>query len=1340
MRLGGFASGGTGRYTQWRMPGQPETIPLSAAPFLLGDWLVEPSLNRLSRGEETVQLELRAMDVLLCLRAAGGEVVSKRTLIDTVWQTEFVAENTLTRRIADLRQVLGDDARAPRYIETIPRRGYRVVAPIADAEDAVRVTPFPISDPKEDVGPYPGLAPFAESDAEFFFGREHETTALWRKIANRRLLAVAGPSGMGKSSFVRAGVMATAPDGWTTVVFHPGEAPFASLARALAPAFFDDLEAIRQLMGTHDMDAALALVSRWRERTRQALLVVDQFEELFTLNLGAVQTEFADFLLRAATAADVHVALVLRDDFLHECQNQPALRAVLKDLTMLGPLDDAGLLRAIVKPARKFGFRFSDEILAEEMLAEVAGERGALPMLAFAVRQLWERRDRNRSLLTREVYEEMGGVGGALVRHAEATLEAIGPGNRPLVREIFRNLVTAQGTRAVRDAEELLSVFDPDQRANAQSVLRALIEARLLTTYGSGVDDGAEMESCRRVEIVHESLLSSWPRLVRWQTQDADAAQFRDQLRQAARLWHDRGRPRDLVWSGASHRELAVWLENYPGGLSAAEQAFVDAADEQAGRRRRRRWRMAAGAFLALTAVAMSLAWLWRDSVQQARRAEALLLRARSQERLSTDTPLALAFATASLERDDDPAVRALALESLWRGPMPLSLVIDPTGKSIAADVDLSPDRRWLSLGFYDGSIRLWDSSGREVAFRETVDSPPGEPHPTAVRFSPDSAVLATATMPEAVMKFWSVPGLEALSVQPLERPLDIGKDLKPVTTSTWRRLFGLEKSTDPAGVEWSADEDSIKLLQKWAGTLDVAADIDHGRKWMIYGASRQLWALDLTAADETTPQVVGRTDRDLAQLVFHPKGDRFATLDSGGEIQLWAVEGSAAIPLRSWSAGSARATWDLRFSPSGRFLAAAFNSGPALQVWDLEGPPDAAPISLPEMYAPVFGLVFDREERWIATSGGLYSSIWPLTRDRRPYLLPGHAAGVTAVTFAPDGSWLASASGDGTIRWWPMSPGVGDGQRVLFDWGHPLEAQFLVLESDPKGRFVVASADRGQIKVLFLDGSPPRSLEGFSGPATNLAVGPEGRFVAAGGGTQSPPDALVRVWDLESNAVTVLDLGDGHNISGVAFTQEGDLLISSGGKLRRWNTATLEYSVIGDSGSFVLSADRRHVLRGSSIWDDDVHTRTFSILDLVDGTSRQLPGFLIHSGGMALDASGSVVAMRGTSGPIQVGSSGGGEPHLLLGHPSASFVMSIAMSPDGRWIAAGSGNENVIRLWPVPDVSKTPLHVLSHDEFLARLKTQTNHRIVPVDRARSGYRQIHDPFPGWEDLPELPW
>jgi hypothetical protein len=271
------------------------------------------------------------------------------------------------------------------------------------------------------------------------------------------------------------------------------------------------------------------------------------------------------------------------------------------------------------------------------MVAEVQKERGALPLLAFAASRLWEKRDREKGLLTREAYREIGGVAGALAQHAEATLEQIGAQRTPIVRELFRNLVTVVGTRAVREREELLSVFGPaagadagagptlagagapsarkgapagsgdrssrltttmpasavqrasveaaqeaagpsgsskpgagaalredggrsevrpGTRAQAEDVLNALIGARLLTSYERADEAG---ESRQQVEIIHESLLSAWPRLVRWQTQDADGAQLRDQLRQAAQLWHDRGQTDDLVWSGTAFQDFALW-------------------------------------------------------------------------------------------------------------------------------------------------------------------------------------------------------------------------------------------------------------------------------------------------------------------------------------------------------------------------------------------------------------------------------------------------------------------------------------------------------------------------------------------------------------------------------------------------------------------------------------------------------------------------------------------------------------------------------------------------------------------------------------------------------------
>ena len=191
-------------------------------------------------------------------------------------------------------------------------------------------------------------------------------------------------------------------------------------------------------------------LTHWRQRSDEALVVVDQLEELFTLNPPEIRKRFVDLLVRLAAVARVHVVLVLRDDFLHECHAHPPLEPILRDLTLLGPPAAGDLRRALVEPARRRGFRFDDDELADEMVASVATERGALPLLAFAARRLWELRDHERRLVTREAYEEIGGVAGALAQHAEATLEAIGHERLPIVRELFRNLVTAQQTRATR--------------------------------------------------------------------------------------------------------------------------------------------------------------------------------------------------------------------------------------------------------------------------------------------------------------------------------------------------------------------------------------------------------------------------------------------------------------------------------------------------------------------------------------------------------------------------------------------------------------------------------------------------------------------------------------------------------------------------------------------------------------------------------------------------------------------------------------------------------------------------------------------------------------------------
>ena len=221
--------------------------------FKVGPWLVEPALNRVSRDGITNQLEIKVMDVLMCLAARAGEVVARHDIMDAVWETEIITDNTLTHAINQLRTSLGDDVKNPTFIETIHRRGYRLIAGVQFQEQSsADIARFPVPDgaaiPESETNPYPGLAAFTEEDSEFFFGREAEIAQMWRRLTSRRLLAVIGPSGVGKSSFLRAGVIPATPGSWGVMVCEPGDAPFVSLARSLVPAFADDCVAISKLI------------------------------------------------------------------------------------------------------------------------------------------------------------------------------------------------------------------------------------------------------------------------------------------------------------------------------------------------------------------------------------------------------------------------------------------------------------------------------------------------------------------------------------------------------------------------------------------------------------------------------------------------------------------------------------------------------------------------------------------------------------------------------------------------------------------------------------------------------------------------------------------------------------------------------------------------------------------------------------------------------------------------------------------------------------------------------------------------------------------------------------
>jgi WD40 repeat protein len=1265
---------------------------------------------------------------------------------------------------ASLQRIVG------RCLEKAPEDRITSAHDLAVALEAIQAEPagaalVPVL---EERSPYPGLRSFREEDASCFFGREGEIEALWARLRERRLLAVIGPSGAGKTSFVRAGVVATRLSGWAAVVTTPGTSPLLMLGQTLGPELASDPQALRQLARFEDPEAAFEVVLRWRKSHAEALLVVDQLEELFTLNPKEAQARFAAFLGRLAKDGDVHVLLSLRDDFLMRCGEHEALVRVFTELTPLLPMSRDALRRALVEPAKREGHRFEDDSLVEEMVDSVEGARGALPLLAFAVARLWEKRDRERKLLTRQAYEEIGGVAGALAQHAEAAMDTIGLERHVVVREIFRNLVTAEGTRAVMDREELLSVFP--ERKVAEEVLRQLVEERLLTTYEV---EGAEGEpSHHRVEVVHESLLKAWPRLVRWQMQDEEGAVLRDQLKQAAHLWEEKGRSPDVLWSGTAFQEFELWRTRYAGGLTALEEDFAKAMAERALRRKRLRRTAVASVIVTLAAVAIAIglsrqqAMRARDRAQaEALRAEASKLIALGRAEMDRYPTAAVAYGRKSLEVADTPVGRRFVVDALSRSPTARIL---PLGKEVVCRTDFSPDGRWLAAFPFSGHLLLFEDNGS--APRVFQGQPPTG-YLARIRFTPDGEALLAQSLDEARVHMYSVPdGREirrfepeppggygaiprprpgAYNLQPLWWPLpqgilfrwfparEVGSVAPPAPSPGLREPFGI----------WPYDGGAPTLIGSRRYPAYIMAIDPRGSQFLLRQGPRLVLHPLVGGADDTlgTPVVTLGENDPIGGHGFDPRGEKVWASDvkeGAGRLRVWAIGQGASPEPRVFSMPKPTSGFAPAWDPTGSRFAWGSAAEKAVWLWDLAGPPDAAPTVLrrPDTDATQQGL-FSPKDDWLVVANSSTLTFWSLAR-RQAGVLAGHTHPVTRLRFTPDSHSLLSCSND--VRLWPLHARLGAMRRFAhrggcFDSAESPDGQQLVLVGgqgawlapslDAKGRWFW---DEGGLKYL-----------------TNAAAwDASGRCIAVAS-SYSPTDPnAIGLFDPEAGDGRSLSLvppgetGQGYDwgVLDLAFTPEGRLLAGGSGGLRWIDPETGASDWVWrlpkeKVARFTLSADGRRLVTASDAGlGQDRRSTGWEVMsmDLGRGERRAIRSHGDGVTAVAIDASGRTLVTGDEQGVVRVGLADGSEPHRLCCH--AGRVNTVALSPDGKWIASAAGGE--IRLWPMPDLSKPPLHTLPHDELMAKLRALTNLQVVEDAASPTGYNLDIGPFPGWKDVP----
>jgi WD40 repeat protein/serine/threonine protein kinase len=995
----------------------------------------------------------------------------------------------------------------------------------------------------EDERPFAGLFAFQETDAVKFFGRSHEIAEVVTQVRDRPLLAVAGSSGVGKSSFVRAGVIPAlkrSGEPWETLILRPGRKPMEAIASMIQPVvapasnLADDVEEHRKLVETLRREPGhLGHVLRLRTRreTRRLLLFVDQFEELYTqVSDPAERAAFTACLSAVADDATspLRVVLAMRSDFLDRAaEDRRFIGALTKGLFFLGRPDRERLREAIENPAEMAGYRFELPSIVDDMLAHLEATPGALPLLQFTAAKLWDMRDRRRRLLTHATYTAMGGVAGALASHADRVMSDVGAEKVPLARAILLRLVTAERTRAIVPLAELRALSRED--GDVSWLIDQMVDARLLIVQTLEGGKGTT------VEIVHESLVHGWPALRRWLDENQDDAALLDQLRTAARQWAAKNRDPGLLWRGDALAEYQRWRGRHAASLTPLEAAFGAASAAEAARGRRIRNVIVALAIVttAVFVIALTRANLAANHAKH--EAEGLLrdsyfeqgrLRVLDGDRLGALAPLATAYRMGST----GPATRLLLEEAARPARGRLLTLEGHTDK--LWDVAYSPDGKWLATASSDNTARIWDA--QTGALRTTVRT---ADRVITVAFSPDSRLMASGGQDHTVRVWDVIAGREVMA-------LPVGMGIRRVAFSP-----------DGTVLLTAAVQGAVKLWRMPSGT--------------------PLGELGGHAA------IMGAT--------FCDNGACIVTWDTE-KIVVW----DAVTLARRTSYQQSGGVFAAAVSRTGALIAIGTESG---ELVLLRG--DGSLIARRAAHdAPIFDIAISPDETVVATgSNDRTVRLWSAAAEPRG-VLAGHRANITRVRFTPAGDRLVTTSADNTARLWSaagmllgeltghtnmimMAAVRSDGGRLATaSWDHTVmvwdlaraeefhpivtarDASPPIVAFDPSGdRLAVARAD-GALSVVDVRTGTVACTAASATPIKQMAWTGSAQIAALGSGGQA-----VELWNAR-RCTQESTLPHPAPITAMSARSGPRLATAAGNVVRVWSRGRLETSLAGYTGS----------------------------------------------------------------------------------------------------------------------------------------------------------------------------
>ncbi|WP_028062595.1 nSTAND1 domain-containing NTPase [Solirubrobacter soli] len=1023
------------------------------------------------------------------------------------------------------------------------------------------------------VCPFKGLASFQQADAQYFFGRERLVAELVARLVGAPLLAIVGPSGSGKSSVLRAGLLPALAAGvlpgserCPVVVIRPGAHPSAELAAV---------------------------------PDGPVVLAVDQFEETFTVCEDEQErAAFVAELVRIAQASEGQgaVAIAMRDDFYGRCAEHPRLsRLVADNHVLVGAMGDDELRRAVECPAQRAGLIVEPD-LVDALVTDLRGEPGALPLLSTALLELWQGLA-GRRRLRHAAYVEAGGVRGAVARLGERAYGALDVAEQEIARRVLLRLAPIDDEGAV----ERRRIARADLGGEAvEEVVERLAANRLVALHGG------------TVELAHEALLREWPRLRGWIQESQDVRRVQRSLSTEARNWVRLDRDEGLLLRGALLAEVREYID--PDTLDVAvEREFLAASLERARRERRartRRWEIIAGALLAGVIAIGIVAIIAIDQRRGAERERNLALsRAlalQSAQTLPDDPEVALRLAMWADDTATTPQSTAALRQAVLGFRQRAVLRADPRTSQTAA---FSPNGNWIVTGGDNGNAFVFNA-----ATRARAAALPGRAAVLSARFSPDGTRIAlgygdgtvrvtgaTLEAPHVVLRL-DGPSIDRVAFSPDGKRLaaaagdgtvhvvadgrttDVSvADGIPIRGVDLDREGRIVTADDAGEVRlFAPDGTPIRTFRKGDGV--PARDVDFspdGKLVLVVGEDHLARLFD--ARTGASLGEVSAGPRKLTSGAFSPDGERFAAGSYDGTVRVWTTVGhSELFALR----GQQSRVLDVGFGASGDRLVSAGNDG-RVKVWDASG------IRAFHLPSQASGVDFSPSGRWIATGSDVTGDgtvrVWTAADGTLARSFSG-PAGWTPARFSPTSDELvigrdptASAErvmlpdgrpqravqlkeGSGiniarldptgrrlTVAAFATNEAVVQDVRSGRSWslrGGPPE--IVDLQASPDGKHAVAASREGELYVWDLSrpDRPVRTLRGHTGHINTLAYSDDGRVVTAGA------DRTARVWDPRTLHPPVVLRGHTDEVNAAQFTPDGKRVItaSADGTVRLWD------------------------------------------------------------------------------------------------------------------------------------------------------------------------------------------